>query len=116
MRYLLILLLLAGCIGLMPSIHVRPDGLIEHIDTQDSPCGLSTACYQLREDGSRHIYKSVLTPQWALDHEEAHDKGMHHGDYQREWDNQYCATVTASGGKYIKGQTICNTLNGEHVS
>lgn len=107
---------IAGCLGyLPPTINLRADGVIEHIDTNDMPCVGALACYEKRADGSRHIYKSATTPQWAVEHEDAHDKGMTHGDFHREWNNQLCATVTASGGKYIKGQTICITHRGETV-
>lgn len=108
---------IAGCAGyLPPTINLRADGVIEHIDTQDSPCGYGGGgCYHRRVDGSRHIWKSGESPQYVTEHENAHALGMMHDEFQREWNHQLCAKVTDSGGKYTKGQTICIDQRGETV-
>ncbi len=108
---------IAACGDMLPAtISIRADGVTEHIDTQDSPCGNSIGgCYHQRADGSQHIWRSVLSPSYVVRHEDAHALGMRHSEWRHEWGNRFCATVTAAGGKYAKGQTICVSQSGESI-
>jgi hypothetical protein len=111
---------LASCAGyLPPTINLRTDGVTEHIDFENRPLGCdpatAAACYEVRSDGSKHIWRSSWATQQQIEHEDSHALVMRHSEWQREWNNQVCATVKVSGGKYIKGQTICITHRGEVI-
>jgi hypothetical protein len=113
---------LASCAGyLPPTITLRADGVFEHLDTQDSPCGVTdprAGCYEKRADGSRHIWASVMAPWYVDRHETAHDKSMRHTKHEIWWSFGWtCATVTQgdSEGVYRKGDTICVTQTTELI-
>ena len=115
-----LVMLIAGCAGyLPPTINIRADGIIEHIDTADKPEGCGVACWRLMTDGSRHIWRASNAPKSIIDHEVAHDKGMRHGPWVGVWQNnwivRYCTTVTMAGGGYFIGQTLCQDQSGETV-
>ena len=95
------------------------DGIVYtlHIDNQDPPCGTrkyNEGCYVEWANGEKAVYVASIAPQWVVDHELAHVKGMRHTQW-RETDRGVCAFVIQSGGKYARGDTLCNTATGEHV-
>jgi len=87
----------------------------EHVDARDAPtkCGESGIFYAACTDRSKRRidYRSPVLA-WIVKHEHGHASGMRHGEYEYNFAGN-CATVTASGGKYHAGDTICSTRGGE---
>ena len=122
MKALILCLLLAGCAtGITPRVYTFMLGdveITEHIDTNDAPadCGDRTAwagCYA-QINGKHHIWRSSMTSANTVEHERSHALGMRHTEWRDSFSGK-CATVTAPGGRYKTGQTICVDRGGERV-
>lgn len=114
MRLLILSLLLAAC----SSVQEREvDGIpyVLHLD-QESPCGalkFNEGCTVTPSDGMAHVYISSDAPQWVVDHEIEHVRGMRHSQW-RNTTRGFCCFVFDAGmsKKYERGDTLCN-VNGE---
>lgn len=115
-------LALAGCGGFPPRVQVVQVGdiqVIEHIDTEDAPaaCGDRqgwAGCYG-RIGGVHHIWRSSLVANHTVLHEYGHAQGMRHGPYETDFAGRKCTKITASGGHYVAGKTLCVGRDGETI-
>lgn len=110
------LLLLLPCAALADT---TPQGnhYTLYLDHPAPPCGPlqdNEGCYVDRSTGEKEVYVTSKAPQWVLDHELAHVDGMRHSSW-RDTPRGLCAFVIRSGGKYARGDTICNKPTGETV-
>lgn len=86
--------------------------IVEHRDTQDSPCGQSRGCYLSVQCTTEywcehHIWTQSTAPAEARAEELAHALGMSHTAWEDGFDHRKCAKVVRAGGGYKVGQTIC---------
>lgn len=115
-------LLMVGCGGFPPRVEVVQVGdiqVIEHIDTDDAPaaCGDRqgwAGCYG-RIAGVHHVWRSSLVANHTVLHEHGHAQGMRHGPWETDFIGRKCTKITASGGHYVAGKTLCVGPRGETI-
>jgi hypothetical protein len=122
MKYLLILMLLSGCLTLPHQVEwvKTPSGNLVEVHT-DAPSRLEPVCTEPWAgcyDIERNLVflRSPVLP-GTKKHEVAHAEGMRHTAWYKDPLQRTCADVTIpdKGGKYRTGQTICLTPMGEYV-
>ena len=117
-RLALACLLLASC-SPMTVTQMEVDGIpyVMYVDHDNPPCGtrlFNEGCYIEGAEIGRAIYVSSIAPAWVIEHEVAHVQGMRHTEW-RKTDKGFCSFVIRSGGKYSRGDILCNNEANERI-
>lgn len=88
------------------------------LDAETSPCGplkFNEGCTVISSEKPR-VYVSSNAPQWVIDHELEHVRGMRHSQWRNTPRGVCCFVYDAgSSKKYERGDILCNINGTEQV-